>query len=481
MRLPTSSQITIRELLTLAIYDRWRIVVGSLIPFSVGLAAALAAPSWYESSASLLVLHGSEYLARSPDNATVTDLGLEPKQILSAEAELVDNCNLLIQVLNKVGVGKIYPGLEDAEQDRVVEKLSTDLKIEPIFTAGVLRLTLRNPDPDAASATLEKIIELYLDGRNAAVGDQKTASMSDEADRMAAKLRAAESTLNQFSVDNDISDMQGQRSQLLKLRSDLTANAGAVISMIASRRTELRTVMNQLKSIPLTIHQSNSSGRVRELENAKASLLTLELRRRDLVTRLSEDSEEVANVDLQISTVKSFLATEPELVHDSSHDARNPAYDAAERHVASLDAEIKGLEANAAQAAKDIASVNTQLSTLDGVAQDYDRLSEAEHTAEEPLLAYLPKLEELKINEELSRRLSSNVRVIQNATLPTRRRSNSTIYLALGIFAGVLGGLTATFGRTSLRQVCVLPSEMEEWLGLQSLVVVRYKEPEIVT
>jgi uncharacterized protein involved in exopolysaccharide biosynthesis len=480
MRLSNSSQITIRELLTLVIYDRMRIALGALIPFSIGLTAALATSSWYESTASLLVLHGSEYLAKSPINASVTDLGLEPKQILSAEAELVDNRNLLIQVLNKVGVGKIYPGLEDADQDRVVERLSNDLKIEPVFSAGVLRLTLRNPDPVVASATLDKIIDLYLESRNAAVGDQKTASMTQEADQMAAKLKDAESTLNQFSVDNGIADMPSQRSHLLKLRSDLTANQGTVDSLIVSRRTELQTTMGQLKSIPLTMHQSSSNGRVRELENAKASLLTLELRRKDLVSRLSENSEEVANVDLQISTVKSFLATEPELVHDSSHDVRNPAYDLAERHVASLNAEIKGLEANTAQATEDIAAVNTQLSALDGIAQNYDRLAEAAHTAEEPLLAYLPKLEELKINEELSRRLSSNVRVIENATLPTQRESNSGIFLGLGIFAGVIGGLAATFGRTSLRQVCVLPSEMEEWLSLNSLLVIGHKEPETI-
>jgi len=478
MRLSNSSRITIRELLTLAIYDRTRIALGALIPFAIGMAASLAASSWYESSASLLVLHGSEYLAKSPISASVTALGLEPKQILSAEAELVDNRNLLIQVIEKIGVGTLYPGMEDAEQDRVVERLSTDLKIEPIFTAGVLRLSLRNHDPEVASRTLDTIIDLYLESRNAAVGDRKTASMAQEADQMAAKLRQAEGTLTQFSVENGISDMTAQRTHLLKLRSDLLANQGTVRSNIASRQTELQTVLKQLKSIPLNIRQSASSGRVRELENAKASLLTLELRRKDLATRLSEDSEEVRNVDLQISTVRSFLATEPELIHDSNRDARNPAYDTAEKRAASLDAEIKGLEANAAQADKDIAAVNARLSTLDGLAQNYDRLSEAAHTAEEPLLAYLPKLEELKINEELSRRLSSNVRVIQAATLPTELQSNRTIYMALGIFAGVIGGLAATFGRTSLRQVCVLPSEMEEWLDLNSLLVVGYREAE---
>ncbi len=478
MRLSNSSRITIRELLTLAIYDRTRITLGALIPFSIGMAASLAAPSWYESSASLLVLHGSEYLAKSPISASVTALGLEPKQILSAEAELVENRNLLIQVTEKIGAGRIYPGMEDAGQDQVVERLSTDLKIEPVFTAGVLRVSLRNHDAVLASKTLDTIIDLYLESRNAAVGDRKTASMTQEADQMAAKLRQAEGTLTQFSVENGISDMTAQRSYLLRLRSDLLANQGAVRSNIASRQTELQTVLKQLKSIPLTVQQSASSGRVRELENAKASLLTLELRRKDLATRLSEDSEEVRNIDLQISTVKSFLATEPELIHDSNRDARNPAYDTAEKRAASLDAEIKGLEANAAQADKDIAAVNARLSTLDGLAQNYDRLSEAAHTAEEPLLAYLPKLEELKINEELSRRLSSNVRVIQAATLPTVRQSNRTIYMALGIFAGVIGGLAATFGRTSLRQVCVLPSEMEEWLDLNSLLVVGYREPE---
>src|SRR6202034_1324658 len=124
------------------------------------------------------------------------------------------------------------------------------------------------------------IIALYLESGNAAVGDQKTASMTQEADQMAAKLKDAESTLNQFSVDNGIADMPSQRSHLLKLRSDLTANQGTVDSLIVSRRTELQTTMGQLKSIPLTMHQSSSNGRVRELENAKASLLTLELRRK---------------------------------------------------------------------------------------------------------------------------------------------------------------------------------------------------------
>jgi uncharacterized protein involved in exopolysaccharide biosynthesis len=476
MRLPNRNRITLRDLLTMAFYDRKHIAVGAAFPFLLGLLAALLATPWYESDASLLVLNGNDYFAKSSVNATVTSLGLQPKQILSAEAELIDNRNLMLDVLKQVGPARIYPGANPQDTERQLERLRADLQIEPVFSAGVLRLSLRNRDPGLAAETLARIVADYIEKRDQAVGDRKTASMAEQADQMSAKLKEAETALNRFSVEQGIYDMKGQRDQLLRMRSELSAQQAAVQALIASRRSEAAANMAQLRSIPPSLQASNSNGRVRELENAKASLLTLELRRKDLVTRLSEDSEEVKNVDLQISTVRSFLSTEPALIHDTSRETRNPAYDLAQRRLATLDAEIQGLEVNAAQATKDIAAITDRLSALDSQAPTYDRLAEAEHTAEETMLTYLPKLEELKINEELAQRLSSDVRIIQAATLPTIRHSNSRLYLFFGFLGAPIGGLAAAFFRTSLRQVCVVPSEMEQWLNLQPVLVISHKD-----
>jgi uncharacterized protein involved in exopolysaccharide biosynthesis len=300
--------------------------------------------------------------------------------------------------------------------------------------------------------------------------------MTEQADQMALKLREAENAFHQFRIDNGISDLAPQRDYLLRLRSDLLAAQREAEASLQSGRAELDAANVQLKAIPATLRALDTSGRLRELENAKASLLTLELRRKDLVSRMSENSLEVTNLDLQISTVRSFIESEPALIHDSTHDTRNPAYDEALRRVASLGATIKGLDAKDAVAAKDIAAVSDRLASLDGLTPSFDRLAEAERSTEESLLAYLPKVEELKIDDELTHRESSNVRIIENATTPTRRRGNGGLFVAIGLFAGLIGGLAATFGKTSLRQVSILPGEMENWVKLPMLLAVDYRE-----
>jgi uncharacterized protein involved in exopolysaccharide biosynthesis len=302
--------------------------------------------------------------------------------------------------------------------------------------------------------------------------------MTEQADKMALKLREAENALHQFDVDHDISDIVAQRDHLLRLRSDLAANQRDAEAQAAADRAELDAANAQVKSIPATMRALDSNGHLRELENAKASLLTLELRRKDLVSRMSETSEDVANLDLQIATVNSFIASEPSRIHASSHDTRNPAYDEAVRRIATLSAGIKGLEARAAAAAKSMVSVNERLTNLDTLGPTYERLAEAEHTTEDFLLAYLPKVAELKLDDELTHRQSSNVRIIENATMPTRRHDQGGIYLGVGIFLGLIGGLGATFVRASVRQVCILPNEMERWTRLPALLVVDYHMAE---
>jgi len=470
------NRLTVRDLVTLALHDRISIAVGVAIPLILGLLAGLTSPSWYESSASLLVLRGSEYFAKSPVNAAPNGPGLDPDQVVSAEAELIDNRNLLLQVIDQLGPDKIYPSLSAGDQDKALERLRSDLKVEPVFAAGALHLSLRSRDPRTAAATLQKIIDTYLESRIGTVGNKMIVPMTEQADKMALKLREAENAFHQFRTDNGISDLAGQRDHLLRLRSDLLVGQREAEAGVLSSRAELDTANAQLKTIPSTLRAMDTNGRQRELENAKASLLTLELRRKDLVSRMSESNQEVANLDLQISTVQSFIASEPALIHDSTHDTHNPAYDEAQRHVAALAANISGLQARAGVASKDVAAVTERLSNLDSLTPTFDRLTEAEHTAEESLLAYLPKVDELKIDDELSQRQSSNVRIIENATMPTRRHGNGGLYLVLGLFGSLVGGLAATFGRTSMRQVSILPSEMARWIDLPPLLVVDYRQ-----
>lgn len=470
------SRLTLRELVTLVLYDRQYIVAGFAIPLFVGLFAALTASGWYESTARLLVLPGPTYLAKSPLTADPNGPGLLPTQILTAEAELIDNRKLLLDVVDSLGPSAIYGDLGPGDREAALLRLQADLSVEPIFAAGVIRLALRNREAKSANVTLDRIIKTYQDSRLATVADRTIEPMEAQEKQLEERLRQAEDALHQFSVGHGLSDFEAEREHLLRMRLDLLANQREAEALVQARKAELDTARAQFASVPSAVQGPDSKGRVRDLEDAKASLLTLELRRKDLASRISEDSEDVRNIDLQIATVKGFVESEPARVQDSKRQARNPAYDEGQRRVASLEADVDGLQARAATAAENVARTTARLTELEGYGPTYARLQEAEKTAEQAFMEFRPKIDEARIRDEASRLLPSNVRVIEEATMPTRPHRRSRLYLMLGLFAGLVGAASATLVRFSMRQYCLMPHEMEQWTRLPALLVVNRTE-----
>jgi uncharacterized protein involved in exopolysaccharide biosynthesis len=79
--------------------------------------------------------------------------------------------------------------------------------------------------------------------------------------------------------------------------------------------------------------------------------------------------------------------------------------------------------------------------------------------------------------EDLNRRKSANITVIQEATVPVKPvRPKKALNLGLGLLLGVVAGLGAAFVLELSSQTLSTPESVERRLGLPVLVTVPFKK-----
>ena len=442
------------------------------IPLAVALTFAVVTRPQFESAARFLVLPSRDYSTRSMLGAALSTIALDSSQIVSAEVELMGNRSLLLAVLESEGVAAIYPDLGPADRDAAILRLQHDLLIEPVFAASVIRLRFRNPDPARAAETLGNLIRTYFERRPAILRDDASSAVAKQGDDMAARLEDAENRLQTFATTNGIADLADQQERLLRREADLQDNEHEARAIATARSAELAAVMAQLAATPRDVRAASSDSRSRDLESAKSSLLTLELRRRDLVSRTADSSRDVANVDLQIATIRSFIAAEPPRQQSAVREARNPAIGELERRNASLAADLAGNQARIATVTQQLATIGAQRAELNAISAEYERLAGVERNVMETYRQYVPRAEEARIDEMLARGRPPNVRVIENPTPPEVVRGVRTMIIVAGILGSVIAALAVTFIRSSLRQTFVVPAEAERSLPWPLLMTV---------
>ena len=469
--------VSLGELLALALYDRVAVTIGVVVPLGLAVAAYLLSATQYDSTARLLMLPSSDYAAVSPLGNDPSVTGLDTAQIVSTEVELITNRSLLLALIDRLGMPAIYPDLGAGDIDLAVLRLQRDLVAEPVFAASVVRLRFRHRDPQRSVAVLEALLKLYLEQRARVLREDASGPVAQQENGLEARLREADAALYRFGVEHGIADLAEQRSRLLRLQSDLQDDLREQGAIAAAREAELVSLRAQRLTTPPVVAVAVSSGQIHDVENAKSALLTLQLRRRDLVNRLPAGDPLIADNDRLIGTVTRFIAAEPPRPQDTQRDGRNPLLGDIDRRIAEGAAELAGAQARVATASAQLAGLGGQLGTLAGLAPDYERLVGLQKATAESFTAFVPRAEEVRIADLVARARPSSVRLIDSPSPPAPVLGGWRLFALLGLTGSVVAGLAATFLRSSLRQTYVLPVEAQRDLGWPLLLTVNQVEP----
>jgi len=219
----------------------------------------------------------------------------------------------------------------------------------------------------------------------------------------------------------------------LQRENEFSASLQQTNSAIAETQERIRTLKKQAANTPLRVTtQLRDSDNPQLLQDLKATLLKLELRRTDLLSKFRPSYPPVQELDQEIANTKATLSSaESSPLRDKTTDV-NPIRQWVDSELKKAETELAALHSRAEKTEGIVHSYDRLARNLDSQQLRYEALQRSAKSAEGSYLLYVRKREDARIASALDKKRILNVTVIEPATrsvLPTTSRS---FYLLVG-------------------------------------------------
>jgi len=348
-----------------------------------------------------------------------------------------------------------------------VRKLGKDLTIEPLRKTNVISVRYQARDPEMAAkvlkalaaAYMEKHLEVHRPSGEFKFFDQQTAQYQQGLDQ-------AQEKLTEFTKGTGVVSAELERDSALRQGDDFDSTARQAQTAVLETEQRVRTLQAQLQSIkPRMTTVVRNSDNPQLLEQLKSTLLNLELKRTELLTKYEPTYPLVQEVDQQIADAKAAIgAEENKPIRDETTD-QNPDYQWVQAELTKAQADLSGLKARAAAAATVAAKYHKEAQQLGQNEIEQDNLLQAAKTQEANYLLYTQKREEARISDALDQRGILNVSLAEQPVVPALpKRSPLSIALLTLLLAGTFS-LSTAFVLDFMDPTFRTPDELAGYLG----------------
>jgi uncharacterized protein involved in exopolysaccharide biosynthesis len=478
---------SLRDLLAVGFRHR-RLIVLSFIGVFMGavLAALLLAPT-YEAQMKILVEHERvDPVVTSEANAMLQSSSVQAvtEEDLNSEVELIKSRDLLEKVVETCGLDASRPSFWDflhpnAGEDKdiriakAVRKLDNGLDVELTKKSNMIEVTYATPDPQLSARVLTTLGANYL-VKHAAVHRPPGAFdfFQQQTERYQKELAAAEMQLAEFSRDptRGAVSPQVQRDLVLKSATDIEAILGQTQASIAETKERIRALESMAAAIPprLTTAERKSDN-PQLLEQLKSSLLTLELKRTELLDKFDPSYRPVQELEAQIAQNRAAIAAEEKKPLREETTDRNPTYTWLDGELTKARADLAGFQAQAAATTQIVRAYHERALLLDQkdiAQQDLLRTAKAD---EANYLLYLTKREETRISDALDNKRIVNVAIAEEATVPALPVHPRWLFVLLGGLLACLVSAALAFASDYFDPSFQTTEEVESFLNLPVL------------
>ena len=211
------------------------------------------------------------------------------------------------------------------------------------------------------------------------------------------------------------------------LKADTGSHRGDSTTHFASSRSRLHPSRSRM------VTQVHNADNATLLSQLRSNLLTLELKRTELLEKFEPSYRPVQEVDTQIAQARDALgAAEKSRLHDETTD-RDPTYETVREELAKAKADLAGLQARAEATALFVHSYGENYRSLESKEIVHNDLVRNVKSAEENYLLYVRKAEEARISDALDRRRIINVAIAEPATVPSFPSNKRFLTVLVGL------------------------------------------------
>lgn len=451
----TAEAPTMREL-AMVLFRRRRVFVGVSGLFLAATVLYAIFGARYQANLKILVRRGRADAPLSAGENAPLDLTRTAitEEELNSEGELLRSDDVLRQVVAETGVGGRdwlhFLRLNEGPPERIeraARSLGKKLKVEPIKKTNLIAISYATDNPQVAEKVLQTLSRLYLAKHMTVHRPEGELIFFERQIRESRQqLEEAKRRLLTFSGQHGAAAAALQRDLAVQKWSEMDASDRQTRIELAAteqRVSELQALVGKLPQRTTT--QVRTADNPELLKALKSSLLDLELKRTQLLTKFEPSHRLVQEVEQQIAQTQSAIAAEAQApVRDETTD-KNSHFEWAEAELQKAQVELKSLQARHAAAGFQVGAYRALAQSLTEDALTQEDLLSSEKTALENYLLYVKKLEEARMNDALDERGIVNVAVAEQPVAPALPVWSASMVLVCGVVLSVTAGTCAAF------------------------------------
>ncbi|HTU42195.1 MAG TPA: hypothetical protein VMF10_10820 [Candidatus Aquilonibacter sp.] len=447
------------------------------------LLTVLFMPSEYKAQTNILVKRERVDPVVSPEQTTQLQIRDEiSEEELNSEIALIESDDVLRQTVTACGLQHTsslssylpWSVSENAKIAKAILRLRSKLKIDPIRKSNLISVSYTSTDPKRAAQVLSALdnayIEKHLDVYRA---PGQLQFFEQETERYRKDLENTEDQLRQFARGQGGVAPKVARDIALQKLNDFNANLQQTRADLAATAERIQDLQKQEGTTPnrlTTQVKEADDGAV--LEQLKSTLLTLELKRTELLTKYQPSYRLVQEVDKEIADTRASISSEESKPLKEEVTDQNPTYAWIGTELARAKSDYSSLKAREAslQAIVNVYQQNTvQLEEKDLAQQDLTRTAK---TDEDNYLLYLHKREEARMTDALDTQRILNVTVAEAPSVPSLPTDDRWLYGLVGTLLAATVSVAVVFTAEYLDSSLRTPTDIVSELNLPVLAAV---------
>lgn len=393
---------------------------------------------------------------------------------LNSEVELLRDDEVLRRVVEENGLGgrdwlhflRLGEG-RDQRVEREARQLAKKLNVEPVKKTNLIAVSYASDDPRRAATVLRSVADAYLakhmivhrPGGEVHFFEEETGESRNQLDQ-------AKHNLLQFTYSHGVVQASQQRDLALAKLSDIDANYRQTQIELAETRQRVVELDSELAAMPeRTTTQMHTAENPELLKALKSSLLELQLKRTQLMTKFVPTHRLVQEVDQQIAENQGAIAAETLApVRDETTD-KNSHYEWAKSELEHAQVQMKALTARAEATAAQESAYRAMAWKYGKDAITQEDLENTEKAAEENYLLYIKKEEQARMADALDQRGIVNVAIAEEPIAPALPSWSTWTVLGMGLITAIFAGSSVAFAADYLDPALRTPEEVVEYLN----------------
>ncbi|MGB8062795.1 MAG: hypothetical protein WCF26_12930 [Candidatus Sulfotelmatobacter sp.] len=466
---------TMRELAMVLFRQRRVFVWVSAIVFAAAVLYALTGTS-YQANMKILVRRGrADAPVSAGENAPLDLTRIEvAEEELNSEVELLRDEEVLRRVVEQTGVGRKdwlaflrFGETNDQQLERAARSLARKLKVEPIKKTNLIAVSYAAQNPQVAATVLQAVANVYLEKHmevHRPSGEFRFYEQQTGESRR--QLEESKRKLLCFTKGHGVVAAVQQRDLALQKLSEVDASARQTRIELAATLQRVVELENQLAQLPeRTTTQKRTADNPELLKALKASLLDLQFKRTELLTKYEPNHRLVKEIEQQIAQAQAAIAAENmSPVRDETTD-KNPQYEWAKTELERAQVDLKTLQAREEATSVQEAAYRGMSEKFGEDAVTQDDLLSSEKAADEIYLLYVKKQEEARMHDALDERGIVNVAIAEDPVAPALPVWSAWMVLAVGLITSGVAGTGAAFAADYVNPVFRDPDDVAAYLN----------------